>query len=212
MKSASLGTLIAASVALAVTAPAWGQVGPPPPSTLEDITGCSLEHDTVFIAAGRDAAARRYKYAWDASIDALCNAKGFAIDAPAKASAAQTTAPAAPAAPVGTATAKNGSPASDDFPADTQALAADGVTRKISGKTFDWQMKNGTKVRLEYKSNGYVFVNAPGYANSGPWRVEESRICSHMRGAAASCNEVREQGQRLYLKRDNGEVIALDPR
>jgi hypothetical protein len=32
-----------------------------------------------------------------------------------------------------------------------------------------------------------------------------------MRGGSASCNEVREQGQRLYVKRDNGDVIALDP-
>jgi len=68
-------------------------------------------------------------------------------------------------------------------------------------------------VRLEYKSNGYLFINAAsGYASSGPWRAEDGRICSQMKGAAASCNEVREQGQRLFVRRDNGEMIALYPR
>jgi hypothetical protein len=32
-----------------------------------------------------------------------------------------------------------------------------------------------------------------------------------MKETTASCNEVREQGQRLYLKRDNGDVIVLNP-
>jgi len=73
-------------------------------------------------------------------------------------------------------------------------------------------LQNGIRWRLDYKSNGYLFVNVSnGMATSGPWRAEDGRLCTHMRGGSASCNEVREQGQRLYLKRDNGDVIALNP-
>ena len=99
-----------------------------------------------------------------------------------------------------------------DFPPDAVPLSAEAVSKKVSGTTFDTQLYDGTRVRLEYKANGYLFLNAPGFANSGPWRAEESRICSQMKNAAASCNEVREQGKQLYVKRDNGEVIALTPR
>jgi hypothetical protein len=213
MKEASTGALIGAILSLALSASAWGQALPPAATALEDITGCILEGDVVFIVTGRDATARRYKYAWDGAIDALCNAKGFAIGAPVKVSAARMAAPAAGISSAGTAPTSGAPAASGDFPADAQPLSADGVTRKVAGKTFDTQLRDGTRVRLEYKSNGYLFVNAAsGYAGSGPWRAEDGRICSQMKGAAASCNDVREQGQRLFLRRDNGEMIALDPR
>jgi hypothetical protein len=212
MKNALPVALIGAALFLALCAPAFGQAGPPASASLEDITGCVLERDVVFIVTGRDAATRRYKYAWDASIDALCNGKGFAIGAPVKVAAAQPTVPAAAPTPVAAAAVTSASAAPSEFPADAQPLSADGVARKVSGKTFDVQLQNGSKWRLEYESNGYLFFNASGgFATSGPWRAEDGRICSHMRGAAASCNEVREQGQRLYLKRDNGDVIALNP-
>ncbi len=113
-------------------------------------------------------------------------------------------------APVAPAVA-SGSGEATEFPPDALALPAEAVTRKVSGKTFDVQFRNGTRWRLEFKGNGYLFVNASGGSTSGPWRAEESRICSQMRGSAASCNEVREQGPRLYLKRDNGDVIELKP-
>jgi hypothetical protein len=213
MRQASMCALIGACVSLALAAPAGGQALPPAASALDDITGCILEGDVVFITTGRDATTRRYKYAWDAAIDALCNAKGFAIAAPARVAVAQTTAPVAGPAPAGAATNNGAVATSADFPADAQPLSADAVTRKVAGKTFDTQLRDGTRVRLEYKSNGYLFINAAGgYANSGPWRAEDGRICSQMKGAAASCNEVREQGQRLFVRRDNGELIALDPR
>jgi|KBSSwiStaDraftv2_1062776.scaffolds.fasta_scaffold41034_4 hypothetical protein len=198
---------------LLLSASAFGQAGPPAPSSLADISGCSLDGEFVFIVTGKDATARRYKYPWDASIDALCNANGYAINSPAKAALPQAGVPrpAAAPAPAMPTPAPAGSPGPTEFPADAVALSADAVAKKVSSRTFETQLRDGTRVRLEYKGNGYVFVNAPGYANSGSWRAEESRICSHMRNAAASCNEVRELGQTLYVKRDNGEVIALNP-
>jgi len=212
MTSALQSTLIGASLSIALCAPAAGQSGPPPASSLEDVTACSLEGDVVFIVSGRDAAARRYKYPWDAAIDALCNGKGFAIGAPMKVAAVPPTArPAAPTqAAAAAATASAGAPS--EFPVDAQPLSASDLARKVSGKVFNVELHDGMRWRLDYKTSGYLFVNVSnGAAASGPWRAEEGRLCTHMKGGSASCNEVREQGQRLYLKRDNGEVIALNP-
>ena len=212
MASAVQTRLIGASLSMAMCGPVAGQGGPPPASLLDDITACSLDGDMVFVVTGRDASARRYKYAWDAAIDALCNAKGFAIGAPVKATAAPATArPAAPApTPPATATAPAGAPS--EFPADARPISADDLARKLSGKVFNVELQNGVRWRLDYKSNGYVFVNvSTGGTASGPWRAEDGRVCTHIRGGSPSCNEVRDQGQRLYLKRDNGEVIALSP-
>ena len=197
---------------LALAAPVFGQSGPPVASSLEGVSGCSLEGDSVFVVTGRDATAKRYKYPWDASIDALCNANGYAISAPPKSVALSSTAARPAPAPVVAAPVPSASGAPMDFPADAMPLSAEAVSKKVSGVVFDTQLHDGTRVRLEYKGNGYLFLNAPGFANSGPWRAEESRICSQMKNAAASCNEVRERGRQLYVKRDNGEVIALNPR
>ena len=195
---------------LAFGAPVFGQAGPPAAASLEDISGCSLEGESVFIVTGKDATAKRFKYPWDASIDALCNAKGYAISAPPNRAA---PAPAAPRLAPAVAAAVPGTPGAPmNFPPDAVPLSAEAVSKKVSGTVFDTQLSDGTRVRLEYKANGYLFVNAPGYANSGPWRAEDSRVCSQMKNAAASCNEVREQGKQLFVKRDNGEVIALNPR
>jgi hypothetical protein len=142
----------------------------------------------------------------------LCNAKGYAISAPPKSVALSSTAARPSPAPVVTAPVASTSGAPMDFPPDAVPLSAEAVSKKVSGTVFDTQLHNGTRVRLEYKANGYLFVNAPGFANSGPWRAEESRVCSQMRNDAASCNEVRERGRQMYVKRDNGEVIALTPR
>jgi len=211
MTSPLQSMLIGASLSIALCAPAAGQGGPPPASSLEDITACSLEGDVVFIVSGRDAAARRYKYPWDAAIDALCNGKGFAIGAPMKVAAAQSSARSVAPTPAATATATAPAGAPSEFPADAQPLSASDLARKVSGKSCNVELHDGMRWRLDYKTSGYLFVNVSnGAAASGPWRAEDGRLCTHMRGGPASCNEVREQGQ-LYLKRDNGEVIALNP-
>jgi hypothetical protein len=197
---------------LACTSPAFCQGGPPPPSTLDDISGCSLENSSVFISTGRDAAAKRYKYPWDSSIDALCNAKGYAIGSPSKAAEAPPRPPLSNSPTARVPAAVPSQPGVlTEFPRDATPISAEALSRKISGKTFNSQISSGARLRLEYKANGYLFVNAPGYNVSGPWRAEESRICSQMRGSPASCNEVVERGPQLYLRRDNGEVMELNP-
>ena len=45
---------------LAIAAPVFGQSGPPVASSLEDVSACSLEGESVFVVTGRDATAKRY--------------------------------------------------------------------------------------------------------------------------------------------------------
>jgi hypothetical protein len=99
-----------------------------------------------------------------------------------------------------------------EFPADAKPLSAEELKVRTTDKVFKVALANGSSWRLEYRSNGIFFINISpsGYSDSGKWRVEESRICSEPQKTKASCNEVRDAGAALLLKRDNGEVIKLE--
>jgi hypothetical protein len=81
-----------------------------------------------------------------------------------------------------------------EFPAASRPVAAASLKESLAGKTFNVDLADGTRWRLEY------------------WRADDSRLCTRLRGAEMSCNEVRDAGGLLYLKRGSGEVIALQPR
>jgi hypothetical protein len=100
-----------------------------------------------------------------------------------------------------------------EFPATAKPLAAAALKDAIAGKIFKVDLADGTHWRLEYKANGYFFVNtSPGFNGTGDWRADDERLCARLRGREMSCNEVRDVGGVLHLKRDSGEVIALKPR
>jgi hypothetical protein len=99
-----------------------------------------------------------------------------------------------------------------EFPAEAKPVAAAALKESIAGRTFNVALADGTRWRLEYKANGYFFVNTSGGFNgAGDWRADDERLCSRLRGGQMSCNEVRSVGGLLFLKRDSGEVIALKP-
>lgn len=103
-------------------------------------------------------------------------------------------------------------PAPTEFPADAAPLAADELKDRLAGKVFKVQLHDGASWRLEYKTNGYFFVNTSGGFNgSGAWDTDGSKLCGKLRGNDVACNEVRQSAGRLYLKRASGEVIALAP-
>jgi hypothetical protein len=186
------------------------QVNPPAPASLTNVSGCSVEGSDVFITTGQGPDARRFKYAWDTSIDALCNANGFAISAPKAASPSATSRPTAPAPapPVATATTS----AVGDFPTDLPKSSADALKQKLTDKKFAVKLANGTSWKLEYKSNGYYFVNtSTGFNGSGTWQTADGQLCTQGRGDPMTCNDVRERADGIVLKRQSGEVIILVP-
>ena len=98
-----------------------------------------------------------------------------------------------------------------EFPADAQPLAAEVLQQRWSGKVFNVKTATGTAWRLQYQAGGAFYINVGNFSDSGKWRVEGSQLCSEPQKSKAACNEMRLTGDLLYLKRDSGEIIKLEP-
>ncbi|WP_088278407.1 hypothetical protein [Ideonella sp. A 288] len=91
----------------------------------------------------------------------------------------------------------------------TTPTSAD-IKAYLDGKVFDVAIADGTRWRLEYKSNGYFFVDtSTGFRNSGTWQAEDGKLCGHLKGRDRGCNDVRLHQDLLHLKRDSGEIIRF---
>ncbi|HEX6363023.1 MAG TPA: hypothetical protein VFZ93_08705 [Albitalea sp.] len=101
-----------------------------------------------------------------------------------------------------------------EFPADAQPVPAETLRARLAGKVFAAQLADGTGWRLDYKSNGFVFVDTTkGFRDTGRWRTEDGKVCTEFKVATSGCADMREQGERLFLKRaTTGEVVELVPR
>jgi hypothetical protein len=195
-------TLASFALTPALVFPAFGQAGPPAASSLQDISGCSLEGDSVLILTGRDAATRRYKYPFDAGIDALCNAKGYAIAASPKA-LPPTATPAGPGAlPSGSALG---------FPPTVTIPTAQELNAVLSGKSFRTTYADGTPVRAKYGADGGLSATAPGFYDTGRWKAEDGKLCGSLRKLGDFCNDVRLGGGAFYLRRNSGEIVRYEP-
>ena len=98
-----------------------------------------------------------------------------------------------------------------EFPANSTHLTDDHLRQRVSGKVFKVAPADGTSWRLEFKDNGYSFLDTSrGYRDSGKWRVENAQLCIDWQRAAGGCSDVRLKDELLFLKRtSNGEVVSL---
>jgi hypothetical protein len=100
-----------------------------------------------------------------------------------------------------------------DFPADAQPLAPEALKAAIAGKSFAAKPAQGPTLRVEYKANGWAFVEtSTGFRDTGTWRVEGSTVCAtwQRNPAGSGCGEARQKGEQLYVRRvTNNEVLAL---
>jgi hypothetical protein len=98
-----------------------------------------------------------------------------------------------------------------EFPAEASTRSADELRSLFAGKVLRARLADGSTWRLEYKANGYAFVDTgTGFRDTGQWRVEDGRICVEWRKAPGGCNEARSAGSTVYIKRtQSGEVVAL---
>ncbi len=100
-----------------------------------------------------------------------------------------------------------------DFPVGASMPSADELQQHVAGRVFDVKLADGTDWRLQYTGNGYFYVDtSKGFKGTGTWRVEEGRLCGHLRGRDPSCNEVRLHDGVLHMRRDSGEMIRFVPR
>lgn len=204
---------IVGSLALLASSGPSAQVAVVPAASLENISDCALQGSEVFVSTGQGAELRRYKYPWDPAIDALCNARGFAIAAPPKSVPEVVKPPLpTPAAPASNLAARSAS--ASDFPADSVAIKGDEVKRALSDKRFTVELADRSSWKLEYKANGYFFVNtSAGFNGSGTWKIQDDKVCTDGKGMNASCGVVYQRGDSLFMKRSaTGEIIELRPR
>ena len=81
----------------------------------------------------------------------------------------------------------------------------------MAGKVFSVQPAQGASWRLEYRANGYLFLEtSAGFRDTGTWRIEGDKLCGHWQKSGAGCSDTRLKDNVLYVKRiSNGEVISL---
>ena len=138
-------------------------------------------------------------------------ASACAPTAPTRAPPSASTSAAAPARAAAPAPAAE-PPAA--WPASASALSADDLRRRVSGKVFGLPLEKGMSARMDFRDNGYVYINVypSGASDSGRWRIDGNKVCSEMRRFPSGCNEWRAVGDKLMLRRTNGQLVTLDAR
>lgn len=97
------------------------------------------------------------------------------------------------------------------FPADAVVLSDDALQQRVAGKVYRAKLADGATWRLEYKSNGYVFLNTgSGFADNGKWSAKGGQLCTEWSRVPSGCSDTRATADALYIKRSStGEVVAL---
>lgn len=99
-----------------------------------------------------------------------------------------------------------------EFPADATQATDEALTERVAGKVLRAKIFDGTTWRLEYKKNGYLFLNTGGgFSDTGKWSTKDGQLCSEWKVVpTGGCFQTRISGNAIYIKRNNtGEVVAL---
>ena len=97
------------------------------------------------------------------------------------------------------------------FPTTSTMATAQELNTHLAGKTFNATYADGTRVQSRFGADGSLLASAPGFSDSGQWRVEEGKLCGSLRKVGEFCNEARFDAGVLYLRRMNGEVVRYLP-
>src|SRR6478752_2716657 len=103
------------------------------------------------------------------------------------------------------------------FPKDTVQPSADELKLRITGKSFHARLSGGGTWHVDYKPGGGLRMKTRNSLDGremvdeeGGWEVQDGRICRIDLKGATVCNEVRVEGEHLYMLRD-GEVVQISP-
>ena len=94
------------------------------------------------------------------------------------------------------------------FPEGAEPLTAEALKTALVGKNFKVVPAQGSTWLWQFDANGYFFLHVGRYSNTGKWSTKDGSICQDT-GKSPGCNEVRSKDNVVYLKRDSGEVVAL---
>ncbi len=96
----------------------------------------------------------------------------------------------------------------NEFPAGASTPNKEEVRSYLADKVFAVALANGQSWRLEFKSNGFFFVNtSSGFNGQGKWSPEDGKICAQLTGRDGSCQDTRMLAGVMHVKRDDGEII-----
>ena len=103
--------------------------------------------------------------------------------------------------------------AAQAFPDGATTPSASALAQHLNDRVFGTALADGTALRIEFKSSGYLFIDTSRGRNlKGEWRAEDGRLCAKMNGDDA-CNDARFHEGLLFIKRAiNGEVIRYQPK
>jgi len=96
-----------------------------------------------------------------------------------------------------------------EFPGDAAPLTVALLKEAFAGKEYAVKPMAGNGWSWQFKADGTFYLFSGSFSDVGKWTVEESKLCTEGRKIATSCNEIRQAGSMLYMKRDNGEVVKL---
>jgi hypothetical protein len=104
------------------------------------------------------------------------------------------------------------------FPKDTVPPSAEELRLRITGKSFHARLSGGGTWHVDYKPGGGFHTKTRSSPEGpepvdeeGGWEVQDGRICRIDLKGATVCNEVRVAGEHLYMQRENGEIVEVDP-
>ena len=97
------------------------------------------------------------------------------------------------------------------FPTTSTVATAQELNTHLAGRTFNATYADGTRVQTKFGADGNLQASAPGFTDTGNWRVEEGKLCGSLRKVGPFCNDARFDAGVLYLRRMNGEVVRYLP-
>jgi len=83
--------------------------------------------------------------------------------------------------------------------------------RTSFGQDVQSTYADGARVQTRFGVDAGLFASAPGFTDSGKWRVEDGKLCGSLRKIGEFCNEARFDAGTLFLRRMSGEVIRYVP-
>lgn len=97
-----------------------------------------------------------------------------------------------------------------EFPAAASTPKKDEIQAHLADKVFAVALANGQTWRLDFKKNGYFFVDtSTGFNGKGEWNSEDGKLCSKLTGRDRdfSCADARMHEGVIHIRRADGEII-----
>jgi hypothetical protein len=105
-------------------------------------------------------------------------------------------------------------PEAPPFPEQARPLSAEALKSRLEGKVFGTDNPNGSTSRLEFRRNGWAYMDvSTGFRDSGRWRTEtDSLVCVAWRSTGDVCSPVRQHEDQLWIRSRAGHVLRLTER